>query len=90
MKKARFDRAAYHNQQPLNEQLPGRSSTVTYPNKRRIEPEYLPSDSCIRLILELFVDRIEINRKWIAPPRSRYLRLTHGSEVIDEDSAPSL
>jgi len=26
MKKARFDRAAYLNQQPLNEQLPGRST----------------------------------------------------------------
>jgi len=37
MKKARFDRATYHNQQPLNEQLPGRSSTATYPNKRRIQ-----------------------------------------------------
>jgi hypothetical protein len=28
MKKARFGRAAYHNQQPLNEQLPGRSTVL--------------------------------------------------------------
>jgi hypothetical protein len=27
-KKARFGRAAYHNQQPLNEQLPGRSTVL--------------------------------------------------------------
>jgi hypothetical protein len=30
MKKARFGRAAYHNQQPLNEQLPGRLAVAIY------------------------------------------------------------
>jgi len=45
MKKARFDRAAYLNQQPLNEQLPGKVDIATYPTKSRIRRRVRESES---------------------------------------------
>jgi len=38
-------RAAYLNQQPLNEQLPGRSTITTYPTKPRIRRRVRESES---------------------------------------------
>jgi len=45
MKKARFDRAAYLNQQPLNEQLPGKVDIATYRTKSRIRRRVRESES---------------------------------------------
>jgi hypothetical protein len=42
MKKARFGRAAYHNQQPLNEQLPGRSTVLFIEAHGELAPAGLP------------------------------------------------